>query len=93
MSGARPTLVPRARLRWDGVRNTHVLLLPEGLLMLQGAAGAVLEKCDGVRDLDAILAALRAEFPEADPEEIRRDTRELFQSLTDRGLVTWAVDP
>ncbi len=93
MSGPRPSLVSRARLKWDAVRNTHVLLLPEGLLMLHGAAGVVLEKTDGVRDLDAILAALWAEFPEVDPDEIRRDTRELFQSLTDRGLVSWTIDP
>ena len=45
-----PRLVRRVRLRWDATRNAHVLLFPEGVLMLNPAAAEVLTLIRAARD-------------------------------------------
>ena len=55
----RPRLVTGARLRYDEVREEHVLLVPEGAVHLNPTAAEVLELCDGVRSLDDIVGGPR----------------------------------
>ena len=43
----RPRLVTGARLRYDEVREEHLLLVPEGAVRLNPSAAEVLELCDG----------------------------------------------
>ena len=43
----RPRLVTGARLRYDEVREEHLLLIPEGAVRLNPTAAQVLELCDG----------------------------------------------
>ena len=45
----RPCLVAGARLRYDEVREEHLLLIPEGAVRLNATAAEVLELCDGER--------------------------------------------
>ena len=45
----RPRLVTGARLRYDDVRDEHILLVPEGVVRLNPSAAEVLELCDGQR--------------------------------------------
>ena len=54
----RPRLVTGARLRYDEVREEHLLLIPEGAVRLNPTAAEVLELCDGERSLDDIVGAL-----------------------------------
>ena len=54
----RPRLVTGARLRYDDVRDEHMLLIPEGVVRLNPTAAEVLELCDGERSLDEIVVAL-----------------------------------
>ena len=62
----RPRLVTGARLRYDDVREEHVLLIPEGAVRLNPTAAEVLELCDGERSLDDIVGALSARYEGAD---------------------------
>jgi pyrroloquinoline quinone biosynthesis protein D len=71
----RPRLVTGARLRYDEVREEHVLLIP---------AAEVLELCDGERSLDDIVGALSARYEGAD---VRDDVLELVDAMAQRGLV------
>ena len=48
-------LVTGARLRYDEVREEHLLLVPEGAVRLNPTAAEVLELCDGERSLDDIV--------------------------------------
>jgi len=80
----RPRLVTGARLRYDEVREEHVLLIPEGAVRLNPSAAEVLELCDGERSLDDIVGALSARYEGAD---VRDDIRELVDAMTQRGLV------
>ena len=80
----RPRLVTGARLRYDEVREEHVLLIPEGVVRLNPSAAEVLELCDGERSLDDIVGALSARYEGAD---VRDDVRELVDAMAQRGLV------
>jgi pyrroloquinoline quinone biosynthesis protein D len=84
----RPRLVTGARLRYDEVRDEHVLLIPEGAVRLNPTAAQVLELCDGERSLDDIVGALSARYEGA---EIRDDVLELVDAMAQRGLVVDAA--
>lgn len=83
----RPRLARGVRLRWDPVRETQMLLRPEGAVALNPSAAAVLELCDGERSLGGIIAELQARHAGA---ELGDDVRELLASLADLGLVAHA---
>jgi len=57
-----PALNRRFRLQWEDTQQCHVLLYPEGMVRLNGSAGAILERCDGVASVDQIVLALEARF-------------------------------
>jgi pyrroloquinoline quinone biosynthesis protein D len=80
----RPRLVTGARLRYDEVREEHVLLIPEGVVRLNPTAAEVLELCDGRRSLDDIVGALSSRYEGAD---VRADVLELVEAMAERGLV------
>jgi pyrroloquinoline quinone biosynthesis protein D len=84
----RPRLVTGARLRYDDVREEHVLLIPEGVVRLNPTAAEVLELCDGERSLDDIVGALSARYEGAD---VRDDVRELVDAMAQKGLVVDAA--
>ena len=73
-----------ARLRYDEVREEHLLLIPEGAVRLNPSAAEVLELCDGERSVDDIVGALSARYEGAD---LRADVLELVDAMTQRGLV------
>jgi pyrroloquinoline quinone biosynthesis protein E len=58
------------RLVYDEARGQHALLQPEGVGLLNETAAALLECCDGRRDLAGIVAAVGDEFDGVDPDEI-----------------------
>ena len=80
----RPRLATGARLRYDEVREEHLLLIPEGAVRLNPTAAEVLELCDGERSIDDIVAALSARYDGAD---LRDDVLELVDAMTQKGLV------
>jgi pyrroloquinoline quinone biosynthesis protein D len=84
----RPRLVTGARLRYDEVREEHVLLVPEGVVRLNPTAAEVLELCDGERSLDDIVGVLSARYDGAD---VRADVHELVDAMAQRGLVVDAA--
>ena len=66
MTAITATTVPRIaagfRLQWEPAQDCHVLLYPEGMVKLNGSAGEIMKRCDGQRDLAAIVAELEAAF-------------------------------
>ena len=81
-----PRVAAKARLQWDGVRNRHILLYPEGLVALNPTAAEILGLCDGQRTVDEIVAALRAKY---ESQDITADVQELLAGLAAKGLVTY----
>lgn len=80
----RPRLVTGARLRYDEVREEHLLLVPEGAVRLNPTAAEVLELCDGERSLDDIVGVITGRYDDAD---VGGDVRELLDAMAQRGLV------
>jgi pyrroloquinoline quinone biosynthesis protein D len=80
----RPRLATGARLRYDDVREQHVLLVPEGAVRLNPTAAAVLELCDGERSLDDIVVVLSDRYDGAD---VGDDVRGLVDGMAQKGLV------
>lgn len=57
-----PRIATGFRLQWEPAQNAHVLLYPEGMVKLNQSAGEILKRCDGQRDVAAIVADLEAAF-------------------------------
>jgi PqqA peptide cyclase len=83
----KPRLARGVRVRPDPRDGAPVLLSPERGLRLGASAAAVVELCDGTRDLDQIVSLLTNRFPSAERERIDRDVRALLVDLRARGLV------
>jgi pyrroloquinoline quinone biosynthesis protein D len=58
----RPRIGPGFRLQWELAQDCYVLLYPEGMVKLNGSAGEIMKRCDGERDIAAIVADLEATF-------------------------------
>ena len=59
---SKPAIARGFRLQWEPAQNAHVLLYPEGMVKLNGSAGEILKRCDGRRDVDAIVDDLEQTF-------------------------------
>jgi pyrroloquinoline quinone biosynthesis protein D len=84
-----PRLVTGARLQYDGVREEHLLLVPEGAVRLNPTAAEVLELCDGQRSLDDIVGVVAGRYGGAD---VGDDVRELVDAMTQKGVLVDAAD-
>lgn len=59
---SRPRIRAGFRLQWEEAQQADVLLYPEGMVKLNRSAGEILKRCDGMRDVDAIVADLERAF-------------------------------
>jgi pyrroloquinoline quinone biosynthesis protein D len=58
----RPQLKRLFRLQWEPAQDAHVLLYPEGMVKLNQSAAQILLRCDGTRDIPALVADLEQAF-------------------------------
>ena len=80
----RPHLSPHYLFRYEASQQAHILLYPEGLIKLNPAAAEILQRCDGERTADGIIADLDAAFP-GNREAITQDTRAFLAAACDKG--------
>ncbi len=59
---AKPAIGRGFRLQWEPAQGAHVLLYPEGMVKLNGSAGAIMSRCDGQRTVEQIVADLEKTF-------------------------------
>ena len=59
---ARPNVVPHYRLQWEEVQKAWVLLYPEGMVKLNGSAGEIMHRLDGVKTVQAVIDELESRF-------------------------------
>lgn len=78
-----PTLWRVARLDFDKVRQQHVLLYPEGAVLLNETGAAILELCDGQRSITAIAKILEERYQ----CDVTADITEYLSSLAERELI------
>jgi pyrroloquinoline quinone biosynthesis protein E len=80
----RPAFRSGVRLTYDQARNQHALLYPEGVLLLNETAGAVLSRCDGTRTAAQIAADLSQDYAQVAPAEVLA----LLDGLVAKRLIT-----
>ena len=78
-----PTLWRLARLDFDPVRGQHVLLYPEGAVLLNETGAAILELCDGGRSIAAIAEILRERYQ----CDVMTDLIEYLSQLAEKELI------
>ena len=71
ISTNRPHLARQVRLEWDPVRQRHVLLAPEGELLLNHTGATILGLCDGERTVVEIVEELRGQYNRVADDEVR----------------------
>lgn len=80
----KPRIAPGMRLQMEPAQDAWVLLYPEGMARLNPSASEVLQRCDGTRELAAIVAELEARFR---VEGIAPQVRQLIDEGARRGWV------
>jgi pyrroloquinoline quinone biosynthesis protein D len=78
-----PRLWRLARLEYDTVRQRHVLLYPEGAVLLNDTGAAILELCNGARTIDEIVSILSERYH----ADVSADVNEYLSQMADRELV------
>ena len=82
-AGVRPRLRRGVLLRYDGVRERHVLMYPEGVLVLNGTAADILRHCDGAATVADITATLRLRYQDVRDD----DVADVLDRLAGRGMI------
>lgn len=82
-----PDSVPRlwrlARLDFDAVRQRHVLLYPEGAVLLNDTGAAILELCNGSRTVEEIVTILSERYH----ADVSADVNEYLSTMATRELI------
>jgi len=86
---SRPVLPRHARLKFDETRQRWVILAPERVLAPDEIAVEVLQLCDGVRSVAAMIDQLAEKYT-ADRSAISTDVVAMLQDLADKGFLTEA---
>lgn len=81
-----PRFAPHVKFRFDEVRQAHVVLAPERLLLPDEQAVEILKSVDGTTTIDGIIDGL-AERYAAPRDVISADVLTLFQDLFDKGIL------
>lgn len=81
-----PRFAPGVRLHHDQARARWVVMAPERMFVPDETALEVLRLVDGIRDVDAIVAALAAKF-DAPPDVIATDVQAMVEDLIARGAL------
>ena len=80
---AYPRLLPSARIQWDSIREKHILLSPEGILILNQTAAAILNLCDGQHNISEIVAELTKQYQ----KEVEQDILTFLIRLASKRMI------
>lgn len=74
--------------RWaEANGEDRMLLFPEGAIRLQGTGRAILERCDGQRTVQQIIADLKTTYTSADPVRIEQEVSTFLQQLHKKRII------
>jgi pyrroloquinoline quinone biosynthesis protein D len=89
---AQPDTMSRPRLaagcRWaDPNGAERMLLFPEGAIRLQGTGREILERCDGQRTVEDIVAELQKLYSGGDPGRISNEVSQFLEQLHQKRII------
>lgn len=80
----KPKLSRLFRLQWEEAQSKYVLLYPEGMVQLNQSAAEILKRCDGQRDVAAIISDLEQSFSMTG---LANDVNEFLRIAGERGWI------
>jgi pyrroloquinoline quinone biosynthesis protein D len=86
LAESRPRIGAGFRLQWEAAQNAFVLLYPEGMVKLNQSAGEIMKRCDGVKDLSAIVADLESAF---NAQGLEKDVRGFLDIAAQQKWLVW----
>jgi len=81
---AKPKLARLFRMQWEEAQDAYVLLYPEGMVKLNQSAGEILKRCDGERDVQAIIDDIEQTF---NATGLEKDVTGFLEIATERGWI------
>jgi pyrroloquinoline quinone biosynthesis protein D len=81
---AKPKLARLFRMQWEEAQGAYVLLYPEGMVKLNQSAGEILKRCDGDRDVQAIINDIEQTF---NATGLEKDVTGFLEIATERGWI------
>ena len=81
---AKPKLARLFRMQWEEAQGAYVLLYPEGMVKLNQSAGEILKRCDGERDVKAIIDDIEQTF---NATGLEKDVTGFIEIATERGWI------
>ena len=80
----KPKLARLFRMQWEEAQGSYVLLYPEGMVKLNQSAGEILKRCDGERDVQAIIDDIEQTF---NATGLEKDVTGFIEIATERGWI------
>ena len=81
---AKPKLARLFRMQWEEAQGAYVLLYPEGMVKLNQSAGEILKRCDGERDVQAIIDDIEQTV---NATGLEKDVIGFIEIATERGWI------
>ncbi len=81
---SKPKLARLFRLQYEEAEQNWVSLYPEGMVQLDQSASEILKRCDGERDVPAIVADLEQTF---NVQGLEKDVIGFLEIATERGWI------
>lgn len=81
----QPRVASHFRLQWEEVQKSWVLLYPEGMVKLNGSAGEIMSRLDGVKTVQSLVAELETAF---DTSDLTPDVLDFLAIAKQQGWVT-----
>ena len=82
---AKPKLARLFRMQYEEAQQGYVLLYPEGMVKLNQSASEILKRCDGERDVQAMIADIEQTFNATGPE---KDVTGFLEIAIERGWIS-----
>ena len=81
---AKPKLARLFRMQNEEAQQAYVLLYPEGMVKLNQSASEILKRCDGERDVQAIIADIEQSF---NATGLEKDVTGFLEIANERGWI------
>jgi pyrroloquinoline quinone biosynthesis protein D len=81
---SKPKLARLFRMQYEEAQAGYVLLYPEGMVKLNQPASEILKRCDGERDVNAIVADIEQAF---NTSGLQKDVTGFLEIATERGWI------
>ncbi|MEK0428044.1 MAG: hypothetical protein RL001_571 [Pseudomonadota bacterium] len=82
---AKPKLARLFRMQYEEAQQAYVLLYPEGMVKLNQSASEILKRCDGERDVQAVIADIEQSF---NATGLEKDVTGFLEIAIERGWIS-----